>query len=55
MAKKHKAKQVEITFDKPEPFKLEVQQTTDGDRVARQAAQTDADKQHAEQQQTKFV
>lgn len=42
---KHKAPQLEVKWDKPEPFTLVVQQTTDGERVAKEQAQREADKQ----------
>ena len=54
-AKKHKAKQVEIRFASPEPFALQIQTTQDGDRVAQQAAQLEADKQQSDKRQTSFV
>jgi len=54
MAKKHNAKQVEISFGQPEPFKLAIQTATDGDRVAQETAQLEADQQRAENNQTKF-
>jgi hypothetical protein len=52
MANRKQSKQtLEINFGEPEAFTLVVQQTTDGDRIAREKAQSEADKQHAEQQQ----
>lgn len=53
MAKK--PPQLDIKWDKPEAFALTVQSTTDGDRVAQEKAQLEADKQHAEKQQTSFT
>ncbi len=56
MAKNAKAApQLEVKWDKPEPFALVVQQTTDGDRVTREQAQREADKQHSEKQQQELI
>ena len=53
MAKSY-AHQIEIDFGEPEPIKLTIQTTQDGDRVTRETAQREADQQHAESQQIKI-
>ncbi len=52
---KRKPANLEIKFDKPEPFTLTVQHTTDGDRVAREQTQREADQQHREKQQQTLI
>jgi hypothetical protein len=52
--KKSKSKQIDIQWAEPESFALAFQQTTDGERMVREQAQSQADQQHAEQQQTTF-
>lgn len=48
-------KQIDITFDKPEPFALKVQQTKDGDRITREAQQRQADKAESEKHQQPLI
>jgi len=52
---KHTARQIEVRWDKPEPFALEIKQTTDGVRVAQEAARREADRQTNDNNQTKFI
>ena len=43
-SRKPTPRQLEVTWDNPEPFTLTIQTTTDGDRVAQEAAQSEADR-----------
>ena len=52
---KLKARQIEVRFDKPEPFKLVVQTTTDGDRVVREKEQLEADRKASEEKQKRLI
>jgi hypothetical protein len=49
-----KPNQLDIAWDKPEPFALAIQTSTDGDRVARQKAQAATNRQAAELLQQKI-
>ena len=51
MTKKSKPKQVEIKFDAPESFRLVVQQSTDGDRIAAEQAQSQINQTESEKLQ----
>ena len=46
--------QLDIHWEEPEAFALVVQTTQDGDRIATERTASEANKQAAEQQQTKF-
>jgi hypothetical protein len=49
---KHRIHQHEIQWDEPEAFTLVPQTTLDGDRIAKERAQREADQQAAEKQQS---
>jgi hypothetical protein len=51
---KSKPRQLEVQWDKPEPFKLHVEQTTDGDRITREASQQQADRNESAKNQTRI-
>jgi hypothetical protein len=51
----HKARQVQITWDRPEAFKLIVESMTDGERIQRQQQQFEADRRAAEQRQESLL
>jgi hypothetical protein len=48
---KHKAKQLEVQWGMPEAFALAIQVTLDGERIAREQQQQEADRKKAEKQQ----
>ena len=50
-----KNKTTEIKWEKPEPFSLMAESATDGDRVAREIARRETDKQTTEKQQRKLI
>jgi len=52
---KTKAKQLEIQWSMPEPFALAIQHTLDGDRVAAEDQQKQADRKEADKKQTELV
>lgn len=52
---KHQAKSIEIQFGEPEAFALAVEQTTDGDRIAKEEQQLEADRKTAEANQLPLV
>jgi hypothetical protein len=51
---KHKAKQIEVRWNKPEAFSLIVDTTMDGDRIA-QKQQQKKDRQEAEEKQVALI
>lgn len=53
--KQHKARHLEIRFDKPEPFALVVQTTQDGERITKEQQQAQADKREQDKQQLALV
>lgn len=52
---KHNAAAVEIKWDKPEPFALVVQQSTDGERVVREKQQLEADRKANKEKQLSLI
>ncbi len=48
---KHKAPQVPIKWDKPEPFALVVETTLDGERLAKEKAKQQQDRKESEAKQ----
>ena len=47
--------QLEISWDAPEPFALAIKHTLDGERIAKEKAQSEADKAESEKKQTTFT
>jgi hypothetical protein len=52
---KHKSRQIDIHWAEPEAFALMVQTSPDGDRIATEQAQSEANKEEAEKQQDKLL
>lgn len=50
-----KPPQLEVTFDQPDPFTLKVKETQDGDRIAREKAQREADRAASDSQQPSLI
>ncbi len=56
MKKPHqpKSRQLEIHWHEPESFTLTTEQSTDGERITKEAAQLAADRQASQSRQTEF-
>jgi hypothetical protein len=52
---KHKAQSIEIKWDKPEPFQLVIETTTDGDRIAKEKARLITERTEAETRQRELM
>jgi hypothetical protein len=52
---KHKAPQVDINWGEPEAFALVVQSATDGERVAKEKQQREADRKANEEKQPNLI
>lgn len=52
---KHKAKQSECNWGEPEAFALVPEKTLDGDRIAAQKQQSEADRKEAETKQPSLI
>ena len=44
--------QIEIAWDKPEPFALQIESAQDGDRITKEQAQREADRAESDKKQT---